>query len=309
MPSPLIGHPQRLEPFKNFLNFIAKTQGPVLITGPTGSGKKRIVEILLEQGSLCQEPAFHLHGLRFSEDLLGQAYTVLKTKGTLVVEGIQYLPLALQARFKDWLTGQKPLLSEGKNLPPDWRIMVVGQGPEEIWEDLLYQFSCHIHLPSLNEILEDIPYHIKYFLRDKPVRYLRYFFLLKLFFHQWHGNIRELEQCLFQAIAYYNSMSMVEGFKGEAEVFGEKRLRYYQDILRGEWWYFPYRFLPGFSENIAYILNKTDFRAKILEKQWVIPLLPEEPGFLVFDLADPEFEKKATQVYCLFSEYLNKQKG
>ena len=187
--------------------------------------------------------------------------------------------------------------------------MVIGQHPEEIWEDLRYHFSYHIHLPSLNEIIEDLPYHIKYFLRDKPVRYLRYFFLLKLFFHQWQGNLLELDQCLLQSMAYYTSMSTVDGFQGGDEVFGEKKTRYYQDILKGEWWYFPYRFLPGFPEHLTDILNKTDFRSKILEEQWVIPLLPKEPGFLVFDLSDPEFEKKANQVFYTFSEYLNKQFG
>jgi transcriptional regulator with AAA-type ATPase domain len=309
MQLPLTGHPQRIEPFRNFLNFIAKTDEPVLITGPTGSGKKRIVDFLLDHGLLNQEPVFHLNGLRLTEDLWGQTHATLKSKGTLVVEGIQSLPWSIQARFKEWLTGQTPLLSEGKNLPPDWRILAVAQRPEEIWEDLLYQFAYHVHLPSLTEIIEDIPYHIKYFLRDKPIRYLRYLFLLKIFFHQWQGNIRELQQCLLQAMAYYHSMSMVKGFQGEDEVFGEKKIRYYQDILKGEWWYFPYRFLPGFTEQIAFILNHTDFRAKILENQWVIPLLPEEPGFLVFDLTDTDFEKKAAQVYYTFSEYLSKPFG
>jgi DNA-binding NtrC family response regulator len=84
MQLPLIGHPQRLDPFKDFLGFIAKIQGPILITGPTGSGKKRIVDFLLEKGPLNQEPVFHLNGLRFTEDLWGQTYTALKSKGTLV---------------------------------------------------------------------------------------------------------------------------------------------------------------------------------------------------------------------------------
>lgn len=309
MQPPLIGHPQRIEPFKNFLSFIAKTQGSVLISGPTGSGKKRISQFLIDNGLMNQAPVFHLSGLKFSEGLWDQAYNTLKGKGTLVIEGLQYLPLAIQDRFKNWMAGQGPLVAEGKPRPGEWRILVVGQNPDELLEDLLYQFSYHIHLPSLNEVIEDIPFHIKYFLREKPIRYLRYFFLVKAFFHQWRGNLRELEQCLLQAMAYYNSMALVDGFKGGDEVFGEKRTRYYQDILKGEWWYYPYRFNPGFPDQLAFVLNETDFRSKIIQEKWVIPLLPNEPGFLVFDLTDPEFEKKANRVYNTFLDYLRKQSG
>jgi transcriptional regulator with AAA-type ATPase domain len=307
MQPPLIGHPQRLEPFKNFLGVVAKSRGAILITGPTGAGKKRSIQFLLENGPLNQDPVFFLNGLQFSEDLWAQAFLVLKSKGTLVIEGIQYLSLPLQSRFKDWLAGQGPLFAESGGLPSDWRIIGTSPCSKDIWEDLVYDFSYHIQLPSLNEVIEDIPYHIKYFLRGKSVRFLRYFFLLKTFFHQWQGNLRELEHYLFQVMAYYYSNAQTNGFNGGQEVFGETKLRYYQDILKGEWWYYPYRFLPDFTNHLANILTKTDFRSKIIEENLVSALLKDEPGFLVFDLEDPEFEKKAIQVYTLFSNYLKLQ--
>jgi DNA-binding NtrC family response regulator len=307
MQPPLIGHPQRLEPFKNFLGFIAKTEGSILITGPTGAGKKRSIQFLVENGPLNQAPIFFLNGLQFCEDRWAQARGVLKSKGTLVIEGIQYLPLPLQSKFKDWLAGQGPLFSEGGGRPSDWRIIVTSSGSQEVWEDLVYDFPYHVQLPSLNEVIEDIPYHIKYFLHSKSIRYVRYFFLLKTFFHQWQGNLRELEHYLFQAMAYYSSKAQTNGVNGGEEVFGETTLRYYQDVLKGEWWYYPYRFLPDFTNSLADILTKTDFRSKIIDENLVSPLLKDEPGFLVFDLADPEFDKKAIQLYTLFCHYLRQQ--
>ena len=292
MQTTLIGNPQRIEPFKNFLGVIAKDPGPLLITGPTGSGKKKIIQFLVENGPLMQNPVFFLSGLGFTDALWTKACETLGSKGTLVVEGVQYLPLAFQARFKDWLAGQGPLFSEPGVLPSEWRIIVTGLRSNEVWEDLVYDFPYHIQLPSLQEVVEDIPFHLKYYLRDKSVRYLRYFFLLKTFFHQWPGNIRELEHYLLQAMAYYKAMDLNGGSTGGEEVFGEKKLRYYQDVLKGEWWYYPYRFLPDFVNGLAYVLTKTDFRSRIIKDRLVISLLKDEPGFLVVDLSDPEFEKK-----------------
>ncbi len=309
MPSPLIGHPKRLEPFQRFLDFVAKASGPILITGAPGSGKKRIARFVTEKGPLAVAPFFLLSGLRFSEDLWNRAFQTLKDRGTLVLDGVDYLPMILQERFKDWMLGQDTLVGGGKTLPPEWRVVAIGHNPERIWSGLLYRFTYHIHLPSLTEVVEDIPFHVKHFLREKPIRYLRYFFLLKAYFHQWRGNLLELEQCLTQAMAYYNTLAVVNGFQGGDEVFGERHTRFYQDILKGEWWYFPYRFPPGFTEQAARVFNQTDFRAKILKEKWVIPLLPDEPGFLVFDLTDPDFEEKANQVYRLFADYLKKETG
>jgi transcriptional regulator with AAA-type ATPase domain len=307
MQSPLIGHPQRLESFKNFLSFISRAKGSILLTGPTGAGKKRSIQFLVENGPLNQAPVFFLNGLEFSEELWSQARVVLKSKGTLVIEGIQHLPLPLQSKVKNWLAGQGPLFTKNGGLPSDWRIIVTSPCTKDIWEDLVYDFPYHIQLPSLNEVVEDIPYHIKNFLQGKSIRYLRYFFLLKTFFHQWQGNLRELEHYLLQAMAYYYSRAQTNGFDGGEEVFGETKLRYYQDILKGEWWYYPYRFLPDFTNHLFDILTKTDFRSKIIEANLVTSLLKDEPGFLVLDLADQEFEQKAIQVFNLFSNYLKVQ--
>jgi hypothetical protein len=206
-----------------------------------------------------------------------------------------------------WLRGEGPLYAEKPAPPLTARLLVSSNRPQELSEELLYQFPLHIRLPALNEVAEDIPYHLSVFLRDKPVRYVRYFFLLKTFFHQWEGNLLELSHYLDQALAYYQSMASVAGFSGGEEVFGEKRLRFYQDVLKGEWWYYPYRFRSDFTGRLQHILKRTDFRDRMIREGLVVPLMKEESGYLVLDLQDAEFEKKANAIYTLFREYLDDQ--
>lgn len=281
----------------------------MLISGPVGSGKKRTIQFLIQNGAESQAPVFFMEGLHFSEEGWNRALTVLGESGTLVLEGLQRLPFAWQFRCKDWLSGKGPLCSEKQTRPRGWRVIGTTSEPQKTFDELIYQFPMHIQLPSLNDVLEDIPYHLKFFLKEKPIRYVRYFFLLKTLCHQWAGNLVELEHYLEQAMVYYQSMALVAGFKGGEEVFGEKRLRYYQDVLKGEWWYYPFRFWPGFTESLPHILNQTDFRKQLIEQNLVIPLLGEEPGFLVLDLKDPEFELKAIRIYNLFQKFMETGKS
>jgi hypothetical protein len=77
MQAPLIGHPQRLEPLKNFLGYLAKAKEPTLLTGPTDAGEKQYIHFLAENGPLNQAPLFFLNGLDFSEALWNEAHRAL----------------------------------------------------------------------------------------------------------------------------------------------------------------------------------------------------------------------------------------
>lgn len=309
MVSTLIGHPDRIEPLQNFLRIIAQDKGTILISGPVGSGKKRTIQFLIENGVHSQDPVFFIEGLHFSEEVWNRALTELGERGTLVLEGLQRLPLAVQSRLKDWLIGKSPLGAENQTRPKEWKVIGTTAEAQSTFDELLFQFPLHLQLPSLNEVLEDIPYHLKFFLKEKPIRYIRFLFLLKTTCHQWAGNLLELEHYLEQAMVYYHSMASVAGFRGGEEVFGEKHLRYHQDVLKGEWWYYPYRFQSGFTESLPYILNQTDFRKQLIDQNLVIPLLVEEPGFLVLDLKDPEFEAKAIRIHGLFQKFMHTAKS
>lgn len=56
---------------------------------------------------------------------------------------------------------------------------------------------------------------------------------------------------------------------------------------------------------------KPEFKilSKLIDQNLVIPLLVEEPGFLVLDLKDPEFEAKAIRIHRLFQRFMNTGKS
>jgi DNA-binding NtrC family response regulator len=307
--SKIIGHPDRIGPFQLFLKVIALSRDPVIISGPVGSGKKRTARFLIESNPDLSGPVFTVNGAQFSEDLWRRTLAGLGDEGILVLENIQCLDPTLQDRFREWLAGKGGLFSETTSPPSRGRILATTTGAQDLWGELLYHFPFHLQLPALNEVIEDIPYHLATFLREKPIRYIRYFFLLKTFQHQWGGNLLELRHYLDQALAYYQSKTLAADSGDEEAVFGEKRLRFYQDVFRGEWWYYPYRFPPGFDRELPVILNQTAFRKDLIDQGLVIPLLKEETGFLVLDLKDPEFETKANRIYRLFLKYRDDQRA
>ena len=59
-----------------------------------------------------------------------------------------------------------------------------------------------------------------------------------------------------------------------------------------------------FPQNVVF---KPEFKilSKLIDQNLVIPLLVEEPGFLVLDLKDPEFEAKAIRIHNLFQQFMN----
>jgi len=56
---------------------------------------------------------------------------------------------------------------------------------------------------------------------------------------------------------------------------------------------------------------KPEFKilSKSIDQNLVIPLLVEEPGFLVLDLKDPEFEPQAIRIYNLFQKFMETGKS
>ncbi len=56
---------------------------------------------------------------------------------------------------------------------------------------------------------------------------------------------------------------------------------------------------------------KPEFKilSKLIDQNLVIPLLVEEPGFLVLDLKDPELEAKAIRIHSLFQRFMNTGKS
>lgn len=229
-----------------YLEAIARTPLPVLITGETGVGKELIARVIHTLSQRSGEfVAVNVAGLDdnlFSDTLFGHkkgAFTGADAprkglieqagEGTLFLDEIGDLGIESQIKLLR-------LLQEGKYYPLgadvarmiDARIVVAtNQNLEKMQEegtfrkDLYYRLKFHqVHIPPLRERLEDVPLLAEHFLekaarrlgKKKPTAPRELFILLKTY--HFPGNIRELEGMIFDAVSQHKSgVLSMETFK------------------------------------------------------------------------------------------------
>ena len=229
-----------------YLEAIARTPLPVLITGETGVGKELIARVIHDLSQRSGEfVAVNVAGLDdnlFSDTLFGHkkgAFTGADAprkglieqagEGTLFLDEIGDLGIESQIKLLR-------LLQEGKYYPLgadvarmiDARIVVAtNQNLEKMQEegsfrkDLYYRLKFHqVHIPPLRERREDVPLLAEHFLekaakrlgKKKPTAPRELFVLLKTY--HFPGNIRELEGMIFDAVSQHKSgVLSMETFK------------------------------------------------------------------------------------------------
>ena len=223
--SRIVGDSPAMNRVFDLLNKVAKSSSPVLVTGPSGTGKELIARALHSRSDRSDFPFVAKNCAAFSEHLLeselfghvrGSFTGALKDQkglfeaadhGTLFLDEIGEMPQNLQAKLLR-------VLQEGTFTPvgsttekrADVRIVaatnrnlekMVEEG--KFREDLFYRLNViNIKLPSLAERPEDIVPLAEYFLERGNTRsgQKKYFNLdVKEAFrsYQWRGNVRELE--------------------------------------------------------------------------------------------------------------------
>jgi DNA-binding NtrC family response regulator len=200
---------------------IAKADVPVLITGPNGSGKERIAEIIQKNSTVKNGPFVTLNcGALPSElieaELFGAdagAYTgATKARegkfesadgGTLFLDEIGNLPSAGQMKLLRVLeTGKFSRL--GSNKERSVKVRVISATNADIpamirsghfREDLFYRLNLiELKLPPLSERVDDIIPLAQSFLSGD--RDLSTDAVQALLHHQWPGNVRELKNVM-----------------------------------------------------------------------------------------------------------------
>jgi DNA-binding NtrC family response regulator len=223
-----------------YVEAIARTGKPVLITGETGVGKELIARSLHDlserAGQLVEVNAAGLDDAMFSDTLFGHvrgAFTGAERVreglirqaegGTLLLDEIGDLPQASQVRLLRLLQEFK-FLPLGADAPvtADVRVIVAtnhdlnqlrAQG--SFRSDLFYRLQVHhIHVPPLRERLDDLPMLLKHFMQKaatalgkKPPAYPRELLAL-LATYSFPGNVRELESMVFDAVSLHKSMTL-----------------------------------------------------------------------------------------------------
>jgi DNA-binding NtrC family response regulator len=220
-----------------YVEAIAKTSMPVLITGETGVGKELIARAIYElsgrRGEFVPVNVAGLDDTLFSDTLFGHkrgAFTSAEkdrqglieqaSGGTLFFDEIGDLGLESQVKLLRLLQEGKyyplgsdvPKLSDARIIVATNRDIASMQEREAFRKDLYYRLQTHhLHLPPLRERREDIPLLIEHFLekaakelgKKKPTPPRELSTLLGTY--HFPGNIRELEAMIFDAVSRHKS--------------------------------------------------------------------------------------------------------
>ncbi len=227
-----IGRSLAAQKIKQMIALSAPSACPLLITGPTGSGKEVVARAIHALSPRRNKPMISINcGAIPAELIESQLFGHSKgaftgahkdhiglieqaDSGTLFLDEIGDMPMHLQIRLLRTLEDGSIRAIGGQEKKIDVRIIAatnkdighaIGKG--EFREDLYYRISVlTIYIPGLNERRDDIRALTEYFISqtsDEPITINQSGWNI-LVQHHWHGNVRELRNlvartCLFHA--------------------------------------------------------------------------------------------------------------
>jgi DNA-binding NtrC family response regulator len=226
----LIGNANCMLEVSRRIRLVAPRSTPVLIEGPTGSGKEIVAEALHRLSARSRKPFVAINCAAIPEPLLeaelfghtrgaftgavqGRTGRIESADGgTLLLDEIGEMPLALQSKLLRFVeSGELQRVGDNETVKVDVRILAATHRPlsQHAQEgtfraDLYYRLAVFlIHTPGLSEHAQDLPLLVEHFLermgRDTPIKRLAPAALAKLTTHNWPGNVRELEHVLERA--------------------------------------------------------------------------------------------------------------
>ena len=213
------------------IRLVAPRLTPVLIEGPTGSGKELVAEALHRLSPRSRKPFVAINCAAIPEALL-EAELFGHTRGaftgavqgrvgrieaadggTLFLDEIGEMPLALQSKLLRFVEcGELQRVGDNETVKVDVRIIAATHRPlaqqaqsGTFRSDLYYRLAVFlIRTPALAEHAEDLPLLVEHFMqklgRDTPVKRVERGALAKLAAHDWPGNVRELEHVLERGV-------------------------------------------------------------------------------------------------------------
>jgi DNA-binding NtrC family response regulator len=223
----MIGYAPCMLEVSRRVRLVAPRSTPVLIEGPTGSGKELVAEALHRLSTRSRKPFVAINCAAIPEALL-EAELFGHTRGaftgavqgrvgrieaadggTLFLDEIGEMPLALQSKLLRFVEcGELQRVGDNETVRVDVRIVASTHQPLAqqtqnggFRADLYYRLAVFlIRTPSLAEHTEDLPLLVNHFLarmgREAPVKRVDPGAMAKLTSHGWPGNVRELEHVL-----------------------------------------------------------------------------------------------------------------
>jgi DNA-binding NtrC family response regulator len=229
-PAGLVGRSPAMEPVRQFIERIGPTDGRVLITGETGTGKEVVARniflhskradmpfVPVNCGSLNQQLAEsqlfgHRKGAFTGADRDHKGFFEVANGGTVFLDELGELDKNIQVKLLRFLeSGEIQRLGDNHPIVVDVRVIaatnkdlrqMISEG--QFREDLLFRLNMfHIHLPPLRDRREDIPElgrHLLARAAKRPVEVVGHLLtpeaLQVMMNYHWQGNVRELANAM-----------------------------------------------------------------------------------------------------------------
>jgi formate hydrogenlyase transcriptional activator len=229
----LIGSSPKFQAVLDEISMVAPVDCAVLVQGETGTGKEVIAQAIHEASPRRQNRFVALNcaaipSALLESELFGHergAFTGAVTQtigrfqaadgGTLFLDEIGDLPLELQPKLLRVLQEKQfERLGGGHTFQVDVRVIAATN--QDLWRmveerkfraDLYYRLNVFpITLPPLREREEDIPLLVEHFVKTfakrqgKSIAHIPDEVMEALKFHDWPGNIRELQNVIERAV-------------------------------------------------------------------------------------------------------------
>lgn len=225
----IVGESASIRKIKETIDKVAPTEARVLITGENGSGKELVARWLHEKSNRANGPLIEVNCAAIPSELIeselfghekGAFTSAVKQRigkfeqangGTLFLDEIGDMSLSAQAKVLRALQENKITRVGGeKEIKVDVRVVAATNKDllKEVEEnkfrlDLYHRLGVIlIHVPSLNERLDDIPMLSDFFLDEicdeygVPKKHLNSDAIKALQNRNWTGNIRELRNLM-----------------------------------------------------------------------------------------------------------------
>ena len=229
----MLGSSPIMQELKRDIEKIADTRGTVLLTGESGTGKELAARAIHELSVRHKGPYIRINCAAIPESLLEAelfghekgAFTnaiarregmfELAHGGTLLLDEVTEIAPNMQAKLLRVLQEREIMRIGGKtSIKVDVRVIAttnrdlkkeVREG--RFKEDFYYRLNViPLHVPALRERREDIPMLVRHFVEracaenERSLMDITDAAMQTIVEHSWHGNVRELENCLERSV-------------------------------------------------------------------------------------------------------------